>query len=111
MEKELKGVLKKSMVFGFLVSLILLVLNSIIRPAFFPQVEFENALLYYVFYMILIILIFLLVGWFYYIIIKRSRFAKSITYTILGILILISMLVALVLLYILNFIISFSRPF
>lgn len=110
MDTELKEVFKKSILIGFLVSLILLVLNSLIRPLFFPQVKFENALLYYVFYIILIILLSLIVGWFYYII-KRSRFAKSITYTILGILILISLLGALVLLYILNFIISFLRPF
>lgn len=110
MDTELKRVLKKSLLFGFLVSLILLVLNSIIRPFFFPQVKFENALLYYVSYIILIILMSLIIGWFYYII-KHSKFAKSITYTILSILVFISILIALVLLYIVNFIISFSRSF
>lgn len=110
MKIEIKGLFKKSVLVGLIVSVSLLILNSIIRHSFFPEVKFENALIYYLFYVILVILISLLMGWLYYII-KRVEFVKNIIYLILGILILIYIFIILVLLYILNFIISFLRPF
>lgn len=110
MDMELKEIFKKSALVGLIVSIVLLVLNSIIRSSFFPEVRFENALLYYTSYTILIILISLVVGWLYSLI-KRAEFAKNVMYIILGILIIIYISVALVLLYILNFIISFARAF
>ena len=110
MNEELKKILKKYFFVGFLLSLFLLIVNSFIRVKSFPPVELARALIYYIPFLIIVSLLFLFLGFIHYKL-KSKQFNNSLLYLILISIFLVFVALILLLLYLMNFALSFLGSF
>ena len=110
MNEELKKILKKYFFVGFLLSLLLLIANSFIRIKSFPPVELARALIYYIPFLIIVSLSFLFLGFIHYKL-KSKQFNNYLFYSILIPIFLVFVALILLLLYLMNFALSFLGSF
>lgn len=111
MEQLLKNSLKKYILYGLVVSIVLLVLNYSIGSYFFPKPQLISALFFYVLYIFLTTLLSAVLGLIHYKLFIKNQDKKGIYYFIFIAVIIVFAGVALVILYILNFLLAFSRSF
>ena len=107
---DFKKIFKKYTIYGFIVSLILILLNFFIRPNFFPYANFENSFVFYLIYLVIAIIISITFG-FLYELIKSNISNKYFYYIILTLLTLLYFSLLTILLFFINIFISFNRTF
>ena len=110
MNSDKKIMLKKYSIYGIMISIVLILLNFIIRNSFFPYVGFGRSIIYYLIYTIASIFISIIFGSFYELL-KSKLVNKLLHYTVLTFMIIIYFSLLLIILFIINVFISFNRPF
>lgn len=97
--------------FGLIISVLLIIINLTLRPYFFPNVKFENSVIFYLIFIVVVILLSIVFGYAHQLLTSKTK-SKNVLYYLLFVGgIILYLILILVILFFINIFISFNRSF